>query len=103
MEPGEIAGCSKAPVSQSDYMGFLTTLKNLDKDFVRDTIVKLLENVMKGEQSTTTRKQRRRQASRLPKRIRVRKRLQIKAKDKSVSMRRKLNKIHTLKSEGGVL
>lgn len=32
----------------NDYMGLLTILKDLDKEFTKDIIAKLLENVMMG-------------------------------------------------------
>lgn len=51
MKAIEIGSCSKSPVTHNDYMGLLAELENLDKDFVRDTIAKFLENVMKGEQT----------------------------------------------------
>lgn len=48
----------------------LATLNNFDKDFARDTIAKLLENVMCKENMRRNRCVRKRQPSRLPKCIR---------------------------------
>lgn len=81
LESANFTGCSKTPSSHNDYMGLLTILKNLDKDFARDMITKLLKNVMKGDQVKSVKKPRRRQASRLSKRIRDRKRLLIETRD----------------------
>lgn len=50
-------------------MGLITALKTIDKDFVRDMIAKLLENVMWGENTKTGKYPRRRLVSRLPKQI----------------------------------
>lgn len=42
-------GCSSQQVACNDDMGLFTSLKKFDKEFARDTIAKLLENVMRGE------------------------------------------------------
>lgn len=51
-------------------MDLLVTLNNFDKDFSRDTIAKLLENVMCKENLRHNRCTKKRQTFRLPKRIR---------------------------------
>lgn len=54
-----------------EYTGLLETLNNrFDKKFARGTIIKLLENVMCKEIRRQTRHVKKRQPSRLPKRIR---------------------------------
>lgn len=53
-----------------DYTGLLATLNNIDKDFTRDAMTKLLENIICKGSLRQPRQTRRRQPSKLLKRIR---------------------------------
>lgn len=63
-------GENSTSTHHTDCSGLLATLKNLDNEFSRDTISKLLENIMRKENKKTVLHPKRRQASCLPKWIR---------------------------------
>lgn len=60
----------ESPNKNMEYTGLLATLNNFDKNFARDTIAKLLKNIICKENLRLTRQTQKRQPSRLAKRIR---------------------------------
>lgn len=68
---------SIARVTNSSCIKLLEALQGMDKDFARDTMAKLLENLMKGDNPKRNLRVRRRQSLSLQKKQRAKRKLEI--------------------------